>query len=174
MAQAPKAGVDPTHAGHTLDPCAERGFKRPESVLVVVATRAGEVLLLERRSPQGFRQSVTGSLRAGETYLEAARRELHEETGIQSGESLEDLEMGARFRIRPEWRARFGPDVFENRERWFRLWLSRRVAVRLNPREHVRHEWVGAAQAAVRTDSWSNRAAIQMFILPELKAHARG
>lgn len=142
------------------------GYKRPESVLVLVATRAGDVLLLERRQPPGFRQSVTGSLRAGETPAAAARRELLEETGIEAGAALEDLEMGARFHIRPEWRGRFAPGVRENREHWFRLWLPGPVPVRLNPREHVSYEWVPARAAGALTDSWSNRAAIERFVLP--------
>lgn len=135
---------------------------------MLVVTRAGEVLLLERRRPPGFRQSVTGSLRAGEAPPAAARRELLEETGIEAGAALEDLEMGARFRIRPEWRARFAPGVRENREHWFRLWLPGRVPVRLEPREHAGYEWVPARTACERTDSWSNRAALERFILPEL------
>ncbi|HUH00249.1 MAG TPA: NUDIX domain-containing protein, partial [Gammaproteobacteria bacterium] len=56
--------------------------KRPISVLVVVHTRSGEVLLLERIQPPGWWQSVTGSLEAGETPWDAAVRELHEETGM--------------------------------------------------------------------------------------------
>lgn len=148
--------------------CSGHAYKRPESVLVLVATRAGDVLLLARRQPPGFRQSVTGSLRSGETPADAARRELLEETGIEAGSALEDLEMGARFRIRPEWRARFAPGVRENREHWFRLWLPAQVPVCLNPREHVNYEWTSAQAASARTDSWSNRAAIERFILPEL------
>ena len=57
-------------------------YKRPFSVLVVVHTRSGEVLLLRRRDPPDFWQSVTGSLREGESPAEAAARELAEETGI--------------------------------------------------------------------------------------------
>ena len=45
----------------------DRRFKRPESVLVVIYTRSRECLLLERTQPSGFWQSVTGSLRWGET-----------------------------------------------------------------------------------------------------------
>lgn len=48
--------------------------KRPESVLVVVYTRAGEVLMMERRRPPGWWQSVTGSLEADEMPWEAAVR----------------------------------------------------------------------------------------------------
>jgi len=57
-------------------------YKRPESVLVVIHTPRGEVLLLRRRQPADFWQSVTGSLEWGESTAQAARRELAEETGF--------------------------------------------------------------------------------------------
>ena len=40
----------------------DKRFKRPESILVVIYTRHGDVLLMERTRPAGFWQSVTGSL----------------------------------------------------------------------------------------------------------------
>ena len=55
-------------------------FRRPVSVLVVVFTDAGEVLLLRRAKPFDFWQSITGSLHADESHAQAARRELLEET----------------------------------------------------------------------------------------------
>ena len=60
-------------------------FRRPESVLIVIFTDGGEFLLLERRRPPGFWQSVTGSLEWGELADAAARREVIEETGITQG-----------------------------------------------------------------------------------------
>ena len=39
------------------------GFKRPESVLVIVYTRTGKVLLMHRKDRPGFWQSVTGSMK---------------------------------------------------------------------------------------------------------------
>lgn len=137
-------------------------YKRPESVLVVVATRAHEVLLLERRQPAGFWQSVTGSLEWGESPPAAARRELHEETGIVA-DNLEDLQIGARFFIRPEWRKRFAPGVRENREHWFLLWLDNPVPVRLS-KEHAAAHWLPAAEAERAVDSWSNRLAIEHYV----------
>ncbi|MGH8271466.1 MAG: dihydroneopterin triphosphate diphosphatase [Gammaproteobacteria bacterium] len=141
-------------------------YRRPESVLVLVATQDDEVLMLERVRPEGFLQSVTGSLEWGETAADAARRELAEETGIKAqADALEDLQMGARFRILPEWGAQFAPDVRENCEHWFRLRLPARVTVRCNPGEHQRYAWLPADEAAARAASWSNRAAIERFIV---------
>lgn len=121
--------------------------------------------MLERIRPPGFLQSVTGSLEWGETAAAAAQRELAEETGIDVQiDALEDLQMGARFRILPEWKGRFAPDVHENREHWFRLLLPSRVPIRLDPREHCHYSWLPADEAAARAASWSNRAAIARFI----------
>ena len=140
-------------------------YKRPESVLVVVATRAREVLLLERRFPPGFWQSVTGSLEWNETSAAAAQRELYEETGF-AADSLEDLGIGARFLIRPEWRTRFAPDVRENREHWFLLWLDAPVQARLS-REHLQARWLPAEAACKTVASWTNRLAIERYVLSD-------
>ena len=59
-------------------------YKRPESVLLVIATLGGEFLMLERAQPAGFWQSVTGSLEPGESPRQAAGRELREEIGRAS------------------------------------------------------------------------------------------
>ncbi len=139
----------------------DAAWKRPESVLVLVAARTHEVLLLERRQPAGFWQSVTGSLESGESPLAAARRELREETGIVA-DSLEDLHIGARFPIRPEWRKRFAPGVRENREHWFRLCLDQPVPVSPGP-EHRQARWLAVPAALETVDSWSNRLAIERY-----------
>jgi dATP pyrophosphohydrolase len=86
----------------------EAPFKRPESVLVVVYTRARECLLLERTAPKGFWQSVTGSLRWGETPAQCAARELDEETALPST-TLRDARVAREFPILPAWRARYAP-----------------------------------------------------------------
>jgi dATP pyrophosphohydrolase len=139
-------------------------WKRPESVLVLVCTRAGEVLLMERTRPHGFWQSVTGSLRWGEQPAAAAARELAEETGLDLvGTRLQDLRRGERFPIVPPWRARYAPAVRYNTEHWFLLELPRRRTIHLNPAEHRQHRWLDAASAASRASSWTNRKLIRLW-----------
>jgi dATP pyrophosphohydrolase len=135
--------------------------KRPESVLVVVYTATGEVLLLLRQQPPDFWQSVTGSLRWEEIDpLDAARRELYEETGL--GDEVMVVGCGTinRFPILPPWRHRYAPDATENVEHVFRVLLPERRPIVLNPAEHSEYEWLPRAVAAARVASWTNRDAI--------------
>jgi dATP pyrophosphohydrolase len=137
-----------------------RSYKRPESVLVVVHTQDLECLLLERVHPQGFWQSVTGSLRWDETPLAAAARELEEETGLDPA-GMADAGTERSFPILPAWRHRYPPDVSANLEHWFYLAIPQACAVRLNPGEHRGYEWLALEPAIERASSWTNREALQ-------------
>jgi len=139
-------------------------FKRPESVLVVVYTQADEVLLLRRRQPPDFWQSVTGSMDWDETEPgQTARRELHEETGLSADIPIIDCGAVNRFPILPAWRSRYPPEVSENIEYVFRAPLPGRVAIRLNPDEHSEYVWLPRLDAAARATSYTNRDAILQF-----------
>ena len=59
-------------------------YKIPESVLVVIYTPCGQVLLI-RRADAGTWQSVTGSKdHPQESWADTAVREVQEETGIDA------------------------------------------------------------------------------------------
>jgi len=136
-------------------------YKRPESVLVVISTGAGEFLLLRRTRPDDFWQSVTGSLKRTERPLRAACREVKEETGLSvSPSALTDLHHSERFAILPAWRTRYAPGVHYNREHWFALVLPGRRLIRLNDEEHREYRWLSAGRAATMATSWTNRNAI--------------
>jgi dATP pyrophosphohydrolase len=135
------------------------GWKRPESVLVVVHTPRLDCLVLRRVSPAGFWQSVTGALEWGETGAEAARREVREETGL-SPDRLEPAGVARRFRILPAWRHRYAPGVTHNVEHWWYLEVPVPLPVRLEPGEHDAAEWLPLAAAAARVSSVTNREAI--------------
>ena len=137
-------------------------FKRPESVLVVVYTTAGAVMLMERTRPHGYWQSVTGSLKWDETPLQAAQRELKEETGL-SPDHLRDLQQSVGFRIRGPWRRRYRPDEHWNLEHWFALELANTRMICLNPGEHRQYRWFDLQQASHRVSSQSNRDCIQQI-----------
>jgi len=137
-------------------------WKRPESVLVVIYTRDLQVLLLERRQPAGFWQSVTGSLEWGENPQAAAMRELAEETGIQA--EPRDCHMQQRFPILPQWRQRYAPEASTNLEHVFALMLPSSCEIRLNPAEHSRYQWLDKHTAMERCFSWTNREAIEKLV----------
>lgn len=147
---------------HSDPPPARDALKRPESVLVVVYAADLQVLLLERHTPAGWWQSVTGSLEAEEQPWEAAVRELGEETGL-SAHGLLDLGINERFTIAPAWRARFAPGVTENLEHAFALRLPAPVEIVLDPTEHVSYAWLPLPAAIERATSPTNRAAIELI-----------
>ena len=139
--------------------------KLPVSVLVVVHTAGGEVLLLERAARAGYWQSVTGSLdRLSELPGEAARREVREETGIEVQPSqLRRWPLAYTFEIYPQWRHRFAPGTTHNTEHVFSLELPQRAPVVLAADEHTASLWLPARDAAAKCFSWSNSDAIDML-----------
>jgi dATP pyrophosphohydrolase len=140
-------------------------YKRPESVLVVVYTTRGEVLVLRRTQPRDFWQSVTGSLRWGESPQQAANRELYEETGIMAGSQLRDLRHSESFPIVPPWRARYAPAAQNNREHWFAFALTGRRMIRLRRDEHSEYRWVQGRRGLQLLSSWTNRKAVRHLLL---------
>ncbi len=141
-------------------------LRRPESVLVVVYTLAGDVLLLRRRQPV-FWQSVTGSLEHGELASAAAARELAEETGI-SGCELIDCAHSYRFEIKPAWQHKYPAGERYNTEHAFLCPLPERVAITLSVSEHSEYCWKPFDQALDQLWSWSNRSALEQFVAPRL------
>ncbi|MEW8221813.1 MAG: dihydroneopterin triphosphate diphosphatase [Candidatus Thiodiazotropha taylori] len=139
-------------------------YKRPESVLVVVYTQAGQVLMMRRVRPKHFWQSVTGSLKWGESAAQAARRELYEETGILAGNRLVDLHQQVSFPILPAWRARYAATAHTNIEHWFALQLPSRRLPRLQAAEHSEYRWVSSERALRMASSWTNRKAIRYLL----------
>ena len=137
-------------------------YKLPVSVLVVVHTMALEVLLLERADRPGFWQSVTGSQNEGETLRETAVRELREETGLDAARyELTDWRRQNRYEIYRRWRSRYAPGVTHNTEHVFGLRVPQSLEIALQPREHLRHEWLQWQAAAEKVFSWSNAEAIR-------------
>lgn len=138
-------------------------FARPESVLVLIYTVTGKVLLLQRADDRSFWQSVTGSLRWDETTpRQAAVRELAEETGITETSALRDLALTYRYPILPRWRPRYAPEVTENIEHVFALTLPGEREIRVDPAEHRTYAWLDFVAARRRVASWTNREAIRI------------
>jgi dATP pyrophosphohydrolase len=129
-------------------------------VLVVVFTDNAEILLLRRRQPFDFWQSVTGSLNEGETHVEAACRELREETGLIDEGELVDCNLSRRFDIDSRWRDRFAPGVVDNEEFEWRYRLPTAREIQLNRQEHSEYQWLHVDDAVKAVWSWTNRDAL--------------
>ncbi|MGB7502852.1 MAG: dihydroneopterin triphosphate diphosphatase, partial [Azonexus sp.] len=131
------------------------GFKQPLSVLVVIHTPALEVLLLERTAHPGFWQSVTGSREDDEALLDTARREVAEETGIDTARYQPvDWQITNTFEIFAEWRHRYAPGVTQNTEHVFGLEVPAPLAIKVAPDEHRDWTWMPWREAAERCFSW--------------------
>jgi len=137
---------------------------------VVVHTSDGQVLQMLRREPEGFWQSVTGSLKEGETPLKAALREVREETGLDASAGLTDGGFINRYPIHPAWRHHFAPEVQENTEYVFHLEVDKSCDVTLSP-EHLEYRWLPRENAAAAAGSDTDRAAI-LALLPRVSVEA--
>jgi 8-oxo-dGTP pyrophosphatase MutT (NUDIX family) len=100
-------------------------LRRPFSVHVFLFRRtpAGkhEFMLFMRRPREAFGlpafwQGITGALEEGETFLDGAKREVREETGLE-GMDIHFTGFVAHYPIRAAWRVQFGegPDHVEER-----------------------------------------------------------
>ncbi|SMF98315.1 Dihydroneopterin triphosphate pyrophosphohydolase type 2 [Burkholderia singularis] len=141
--------------------------KIPESVLVVIHTRALDVLIIKRADQPDFWQSVTGSKDAlDEPLALTAAREVAEETGIVVGsagvpaDALVDWRHQIEYTIYPHYLHRYAPGVTRNTEHWFGLEVPARIGVTLSPREHTDYLWLPYREAAARCYSPSNAEAI--------------
>ncbi len=128
----------------------------------MIYTADGEFLLMERRRPPGFWQSVTGSLEWGEMADDAARREVFEETGITQG-MLRNMQWTQVYEILPAFGKKYAPGITRNVEHAFALKLLDRVPVTLSDTEHVQYRWAKAAEALVTVSSNTNRTIIEQL-----------
>jgi dihydroneopterin triphosphate diphosphatase len=143
-------------------------YKLPFSVLVVIYTPAGEVLLIERADQygraSGVWQSVTGSLdHENEAFADCAAREVMEETGLDvnaAGHTLTDWRLENTYDIWPHYLYRYAPGILRNTERVFGLCIPQPVQVQLAAREHVNQIWLPWNEAALKVRSASNEQAI--------------
>lgn len=135
-------------------------YRRPVSVLVLVYTPRGRVLLLRRSQPVDIWQSVTGSLRRHESHGDAAARELREETGLLDAGELFFTGKSRAFEIDPRWRHRFAPNVTQNVEFEWHYRVPAPLDVTLDRSEHSEFSWMTLEEAIDAVWSWTNREAL--------------
>ncbi len=141
-------------------------MKEPRSVQVIIyrETSAGReylVLLRHHAGSVDFWQPVSGSLEAGESYAEAALREVEEETGFVRVEELTDLGLVSQFRIAPAWLPKYASGVTHNLQVSFAARVGEGEA-RFDPREHAELRWEPYERAREMMLYEQNRRAIEL------------
>ena len=116
---------------------------------------------MKRVLPFAFWQSVTGSLDLGESPIEAARRELFEETALADEGELIDTGKARTFTIDPRWLDRYPDGITENREYEWRYRVDARAKISMDPNEHSDCRWLPIEEAIEKVWSWTNREALQ-------------
>ena len=133
--------------------------KIPISVLIIVYTKNKNILLLNKKGKDNMWQSITGSLQINEKPLDAAKRELFEETGIVSNNII-DCKKEHIFEIYEMWRHKYEDGITHNTEHVFKLELDDIIDIKLDSDEHDSFEWASRVKAAEKVFSHTNRQAI--------------
>ena len=93
-----------------------------------------------------FWQGISGALEAEESFADAARREVEEETGIVLT-AVSDADFQHAYPVRVEWRPWYGPDPIEVREHVFFAVISASTEPVLST-EHKSWRWCSPSEAA--------------------------
>ena len=133
--------------------------KIPISVLVIIYTKNKDILLLKKNNDKDMWQSVTGSLNENEKPIDAAKREVFEETGLTSDKIL-DCNKQYFFEIYEMWRHKYEDGVTHNTEHVFLLELEEKIDIVIDKSEHLQYEWLSRVKAAEKVFSHTNRQAI--------------
>ena len=129
--------------------------------LVKVVVHDGErVLLLHRKPERGnFWQPITGSIEEGELPLDAARRELAEETGRAGEPEAIDLEQS--FMIESQFLAATIPSPIIATETAFSFSMPPGTAIRMDTNEHDHCGWFSFAEAYEKIRWTDDREALE-------------
>ncbi len=129
--------------------------------LVKVVVHDGErVLLLHRKPERGnFWQPITGSIEEGELPLDAARRELAEETG--RGGEPEAIDLEQSFMIESQFLAATIPSPIIATETAFSFSMPPGTAIRMDTNEHDHCGWFSFAEAYEKIRWTDDREALE-------------
>jgi dihydroneopterin triphosphate diphosphatase len=142
----------------------------PYQILVYICRRptphVTEYLLLKRCTDRGgFWQGVSGGVEEGETLIQAAQREVLEETGYQRFIRFMPLDFRYTYPVdRPQWGHLYAPEVMAIDEECFGAEIGpSQGEPALDPTEHDQHRWANL-QLALTLLTWpENQEALQRF-----------
>ncbi|HUP44753.1 MAG TPA: lipoyl(octanoyl) transferase LipB [Thermoanaerobaculia bacterium] len=131
--------------------------------LVKILIHDGDrVLLLHRRPSRGdFWQPVTGSIEAGESPLETARREIVEETGIDA--VPEELGLTQSFMIDSQYLSSKHPGPIIASEVGFHAAVDSNLPIHLDRDEHDASGWFTFAEAYEKIRWSDDREALELL-----------
>ena len=103
--------------------------------VVIMAMNPPSLLLLLTNSNRGsFWQNVTGSLEEGESFEQAAKRELQEETGIELSSSAQLIDLDLTFNFKDRKKNQIEEKVFFYK-------IETTLPITLDEREHQKFRW---------------------------------
>ncbi len=124
-------------------------------VQVIVFTPEKEILLLKMVDQRGgYWQPITGSVESGEKYIEAALRELKEETGIEPVPG---------YMIDPDYEFEFRARGNTFTEKVFGYGCPEKISIDLSS-EHSEYKWVNRKEAIEMIYWESNREALRKLL----------
>lgn len=125
-------------------------MREPIQVLIYPVKLVGDnwQYLLLRRPPNGggFWQGVTGGVEKGESLIEAAKRELFEETGFVPS-LIENLNKSYSFRLSDRYKHLYADGVQVIVEHVFVAYVDSKQEPVLDPREHNAWRWCSFKEA---------------------------
>ena len=137
------------------------GLKLRQKVRAVVASSSGEVLLIR---PHGYAADqwtlAGGGVEAGESPVEAMRRELAEELGIEC-EDLDELPVQNRFVYSPAYKLKRGLDHDGQQAVMFFVRIARDSPLRIQADEVAEARWFKPDAAAGAFPVGEQRAVFQ-------------
>jgi lipoyl(octanoyl) transferase len=133
------------------------------TVQVVVVREDRKILVMRRTMPRGgFWQTVTGRIERGEKPIDAARRELWEETGAKV--EVQPLGYEHDFPLDPGITRRELVTVKWARETAFVAYVPATFECRMAPKEHDGFEWLDPEAAYERLPYAGLRTAVRLAL----------